>query len=302
MRYRELFNTHIIYFRILDELGKGIMLKPQLEQYIITLCNYSSSNFNKILKLLADSKLVTIERTKTASIVTLTCPSLAMLRDKESSKKVSTSSIRTNANFQKSIVKNEYIIATYLPLYNSYTELIGAIKEGNLINKLGDNLDVAQAILERSEGVYIQNMQLEVDYIIAMQNNKIAQLKNNTLNKMIADKKDCSLNNLQARHMYITSCDSDVQIAYLEVSKPINLEKLKADMKMLSNCTQFIQADTITVDIVVDSNRLIPVNSVVREWERKYIHTLSIPKEQLTINVVSLDITNKYLKGINISL
>ena len=298
----QLYKEHILYFKVLQELGNGIMIKPHLEQYIIAFCNYGKSKFEKVIKKLAENKLLCVERTNSASIVMLTKPALALLKNKEV-EKVSTSSIRTNLNLKKSMMKNEYILQNYRIDMMGFREVLKMLKEeGNLISKVGDNEHIAKAILAYSTGTYAYNLEHEYEYLKAVKINKIAQLKNNDIEKVDVRDKNASINNLQARHMYITQADLDLEIAYFEMTKHINYEKFRADFDILSKCLQFIQCDHVTINIIIETNRVRAVTATAEEWKRKrLIHFLKLA-EEVTINIVPVDIQNKYLRGVDICL
>lgn len=202
-------------------------------------------------------------------------------------------------------MKNEYILQNYRIDMMGFREVLKMLKEeGNLISKVGDNEHIAKAILAYSTNTYAYNLKKEYEYLKAVRRNKIAQLKNNDIEKVniATSDKNASINNLQARHMYITQADLDLEIAYFEMTKHINYEKFRADFDILSKCLQFIQCDHVTINIIVETNRVRAVTATAEEWKRKRLIYFSMLPEEVTINIVPVDIQNKYLRGVDICL
>lgn len=312
---RELFKNHTIYLEIVAELGKGIMIKPHLEQYIITYTHCSKSKFNKDLKKLIDLKLLSLETTKAASIIVITKPALALLRGRESQKEVSLSGVWTETNFTRSLMKNEYILDVYAPRCASYRGLIEILNETNLVKSSGANEDIAKVILDRAKGTANEDgAEKDYKYIKDSHENKKANLKKRKSKKpaevepeeadleevakttITRDKNFASINNLQARHMYITDSGEWFELTYMEVSKQLNYAKMKSDMDILSRCLRHIPVAHVTIDVVIPQSRKRTVEKVVAEWVRK--RRIHFAITDITINIITLDVAGKYFRGV----
>ena len=301
---QQLYIRYKLYFKVLDKLGRGIMLKPQLEQYIQKFEGCSKSKFDKVIKELVEQKLIRLERTKSASVLSLTNPSLRLLRNAETQAKVSTSSIRTESNLKKSIVKNEYILQTYLEQTNNFGMLISILEETNLLNANCDNLHIAKIILNRAVDTSCDSpAKAEYDYIDAVYKNKLAQLKHSKIegNQDVRKKdKMVSVNSLQSRHMYITNAESNFEVTYMEMFKPIGYGKFKADMEVLNKYLQAIPSNTITINVVVEKHRINTMKEIIKEWERNKLQYFCLT--EVTINTIEIDTIEKYMKGVEISI
>lgn len=302
---KALFEKHKLYLEIVNDFGRGIMIKPHLEQYIITFTKCSNSKFNKDLKKLIDLKLLCLETTQSASIIVITKPALMLLGVKTAQKEISLSGVWTESNFKRSVVKNEYVLKEYVAKCSNYRELRNLLKETNLIKPQGDNIDIAKAILDRAQmTTNAARAERDYQYIKAVFENKKSNLKNSRAEKttVTRDKDTASINNLQSRHMYITDSNEFFEIAYLEISKKINYEKMKSDMDMLSKCLQHIPVEHLTIDIVVGATRGRMVEKIVAEWKKKRWGHFIHDKNGLTINIIALDVDNKYFRGTGVDI
>ncbi len=298
------FKQYKIYFIFLWEYGKGIIIKPQLEQYILQYTDYSKSTFNKHLSYLVSLKLIKIERTHSASIICVTKPLLVLLLGKREQKEVSLTGIWTNIRLSKSIFINEYILREIVPVAPTVKALNLLVGESNLLKSSGDNLDLAELIHARLSGANLNGSSRDIKYIKECMHNKKANLKNNKLEpvEIIRDKKYGSLNNLQARHMYVVDSSPNFIIAYLEVSAPITYPKFVADINVLQKYLGHADVNSLTVDVVVGAGSSLAIENILEEWNRKKGPKFLIHKNNLVFNIVPLDLDNKYFKGVRPSV
>lgn len=322
---KDLFVQHLEYFHILDKLGKGIIIKPQLEQYILKLNNINKYKFNRDLGKLHDARLIEVMKTKSVTIIRLTKPAIMFLKNKRTLKDVSITTITTNKNLKMSLVKNEYIINTYLDKCCSLEELMAALQETNLISKSGDNEELLKKILQKYkkdakiEEHNLYNLLEEISYINTVKYNKQLQLQEGT--KTSKEKKAAyftrtSINNLQARHIYFKSLGelyskkkdrqlpdwySDVELIYMEVSNLITYEKFKRDLNIISSwLIADIYFGKVTIDVVIEPNRRSTIEDTINQWYRKRLSQFCT--RNVAFKIVEIDVTNKHLKGVNISI
>lgn len=305
---KALFATHKMYLEIVYNFGGGILLKPQLEQYITTFLGCSVSKVNKDLKKLRDLKLLKLEPTKAVSILVITKPGLMLLKNKKCQQEVSLSGVWTENNFKKSVIKNEFIIAYAIRREGcqDYSQLVDLWGKTNVINREGDNAHIARVILDDVTGTSNELSALrDYNYIKGVLANKRANLKNNDANKMIVpgrDKYFVSINHLQARHIYIISYPRHFEFVYMEITKKINYQKFKSDMHVLSLYLQNLAVDFLTIQIVVPINRKKTIQKVVSEWTKKQRGGFVMAKGRLKIKLSYLDIDDKYFKGATINI
>ena len=330
---KELFVQHLEYFHILDKLGKGIIIKPQLEQYILKLNNINKYKFNRDLGRLHDARLIEIMKTKSVTIIRLTKPAIMFLKNKRTLKDVSITTITTNKNLKMSLVKNEYIINTYLDNYCSLVELMAALEETNLIAKTGDNEQLLKKILQKHkqgtkrEDHDLKNLHEEIEHINAIKYNKELQIKKAEFD---AEKKEipkvkkevnftrASINNLQARHIYFKKLGefylpinkngktesgwcSDVELTYVEISDLIRYEKFTRDLDILSEwLSANIYFGKVMIEVVIEPNRRSAIEDIINQWHRK--RRSQFCTQNVAFKIVEIDVTNKNLKGVNISI
>lgn len=328
---KELFAQYLEYFLVLDKLGKGIMIKPHLQQYMLKLNNINKYKFNRDLDRLHDVRLIEIMKTKSVTIIRLTKPAIMFLKNKKTIKEVSSTTITTNKNLKMSLVKNEYIINTYLDKYCSMLELMAALEETNLVAKTGDNEKLLKGILQKyKDGKKLKdhelkNLREEIEYIKESKHNKELQLQKEEFdaggNKILKIKREInftrtSINNLQARHIYVKSLGklyairkehqiphwcSDVELIYMEISNLMTYEKFKRDLDVISEwLIGNIRFEKVTIEVVIEPNRRSAIEDTIKQWKRKRMRqfcTLDV-----MFKIIEIDVTNKYLKGANISI
>lgn len=329
---QELFNQHVEYFQILDKLGKGIMIKPHLMEYMAKLNNTNKYKLNRDIDKLHKAKLLDVMKTKSVTIISVTSPSLMFLRNKKSVKEVSTSSVTTNRNLKMSMVKNEYIINTYLSKCNTFEELKSLLEQTNLISKTGDNEQLLKMILRKhkqdtkKKDHNFASLIEEITYIEDSKYNKALQMaspkvddEGNEISKVMREINftRVSINNLQARHMYWggmskfywkkrvgyseATAYTDVTIVYMEVTDLIGYQKFKRDMDILSEwLTSNVDFGKVTIDIAIEPSRREAMEDTIAQWRRKRISQFCTTNVEF--NIVEIDVTNKHLKGLNIAI
>lgn len=328
---KELFAQYLDYFHILDKLGKGIMIKPHLQQYMLKLNNINKYKFNRDLDRLHDVRLIEIMKTKSVTIIRLTKQAIMFLKNKKTIKEVSSTTITTNKNLKMSLVKNEYIINTYLDKYCSMLEFMAALEETNLIAKTGDNEKLMKKILKKYnyngkiKDHDLKNLLEEIEYINDAKHNKELQIQKVEFdaqgNEIPKIKKQInftgiSINNLQARHIYVKSIGeiysknkdtespdwvSDIQLSYIEISNLMTYEKFKRDLDVISKwLLGSIRFGEVTIEVVIEPNRRSAIEHTIKKWN---INRLSqFCKPNVMFKIIEIDVTNKYLKGVNISI
>lgn len=330
---QELFIKYQEYFLLLDLLGKGIMIKPHLWEYISRFKKISKSTFERDLKKLEAENMLEIARTSTATIIGLTGPALMYLRNKKSVKAVSTTSIWTNRNLKMSTVKNEYVLNSLLTDVCSLEDLKSSIATTNLLSKTGDNTHVLRHIRERHlketnlKTHNVQSIDKEITYIRDSAYNKALQLNNKTeLNeegneiqkiKREVSVRNVTLNNLQSRHIYFKNMgefsanyypggtqtySAPITFTYLEITDLLGYKKFKSDMDTLSAWLEGIGVSfgKVVIEVVIEPNRRSAIEDTIKEWKRKRLSQFITG--DVTFNIVEVDIRNKYIKGLNISL
>lgn len=310
---KDLYYNHIEYFLIIHKLGKGIMLKPQLIQYMTKFSNVSISTINRTLKKLEEVKLIKIIKTKTVSVIGLTTPSLALVMDKDI-KKVSITTIYTNNNLTQSAKKNEYILTNLLSSSNNLDDLLLILDKTNLVSNIGDNVHVLTDVLKResefkgSMSSSIDNIRNEINQVKTMYDNKKAQLKNSKTDSKEVINKDITINNLQARHLYFKSLGkaeretdgtygASLEMVYMEMNDLLTFKKIKRDLQVLDNWIDntLKVANKIYISVIVESNRVEAVSDVLKDWKRKVKSNTPI-----FFKVVPIDVNNKYYKGLTV--
>ena len=329
---QELFIKYQEYFLILDLLGKGIMIKPHLWEYISRVKKISKSTFERDLKKLEAENMLEIARTSTATIIGSTGPALMLLRNKKYIKEVSTTSIWTNRNLKMSTVKNEYVLNNILSDGCSLEDLKGSIAATNLLSKTGDNTHVLSYIRERhlkETNLKEHNMEKidkEIKKIGDLAYNRALQLKKNDLDeegkkipkvKRVVSDDSTTLNNLQARHIYFKdmgkfNCrynpggeitySAPITFTYIEITDLLGYQKFKNDMDTLSAWLEGIGVSfgKVIIEVVVEPNRRSAIEDTIKEWKRKRLSQFSTG--DVAFNIVEVDVRNKYLKGLNISV
>lgn len=317
---QELFNEYIDYFRILDQLGKGIMIKPQLQRYILKFNDISKDTFARGLRKLEEVKLISVLKTRTVSIIGLTNPAVMLLRNKGSLKKVSASNIWTNRNLKQSTVKNQYIIEMYLEGKNSYDELKLLLDQTNLMSKVGDNACIIKNHLQREKEFagFGAAVGRELKYLEGAYENKKSQLKGSKSKKSEITNTEITLNNLQSRHIYFKTLyeavekvqnsegtktySAGLEMIYMEVSDLLGREKFERDMDALSSwiSTTMAVADAVCVDVVVEPSRAECVAETIKEWHRKRLPQFCL--NSVYFQLVEVDIRDKYYRGLNIAI
>lgn len=312
---KDLYFDHIEYFLIIHRLGRGIILKPQLVQYMSKLNGVSISTVNRTLKKLEEVKLIRIIKTKTVSIIGLTTPSLALVMDKDN-KKVSVTNIYTNNNLTHSSRKNEYIINHFLSSSTDLNDLLEVLNNTNLVSNAGDNSHILDDLLKREQEFKgsmkssIEIIRNELSYVKTSYENKKAQLKNSKAESKEIINKDITINNLQARHLYFKELGkvqeesqgtyaAPLEIVYIEMNDLLNHKKVKRDLSILNEWanTTLTVANRINIYVVVESNRVEAVSDVLKEWKRKTNFDTPI-----YFKVVPIDVNQKYYKGLTVVL
>lgn len=313
---KEIYDNYIEYFLIIHKLGKGIMLKPQLIQYISRLYGVSLSTVNRTLKQLEEVKLIRVMRTRTVTIIGLTTPSLALLLNKND-RKVSVTTIYTNNNLTQSARKNEYIINNLLPSSNNLEHLLVMLDNTNLVSNIGDNAHILTELLKRkhefkgSMGSSIETIKKEYEYVDTIYKNKQAQLnKGNDDDKKDKKDKKLTINNLQARHLYFKSLGevkkeaegthgAPLEMVYMEMGDLLTYKKVKRDLEVLNKWvnTTLVVANKVNVCVVVESNRVEAIADTLNDWKRKGNFD-----KPITFNVVPTNVKEKYYKGLTVVL
>lgn len=310
---KDLYFNYIEYFLIIHKLGKGIMLKPQLIQYISKFNGVSVSTINRTLNKLEEVKLIKVMKTKTVSVIGLTTPSLALVMEKDI-KKVSITNVYTNNNLTHSARKNEYILNEILPKTDNLDNLLEVLNKTNLVSYTGDNTHILHDLLKREsefKGSMKSSLGIikdELNYVKTSYDNKKAQLKNSKAESKEIINKDITINNLQARHLYFKRLNgaqeesegtygAALEITYFEMNDLLTLKKVKRDLSILNEWTNttLTVANKVYVNVIVESNRAEEVSNVLREWKRKTNFDTPI-----YFKVVPIDVNNKYYKGLTV--
>lgn len=314
---KDLYLKHIEYFLIIHRLGKGIILKPQLEQYICEFNKISGSTINRTIKQLEEFKLIRIIKTKTVSIIGLTTWSLALLLNKDD-RKVSISTIYTNNNLAQSAKKNEYIITQLLSSLNDLNHLLVILDNTNLVSNIGDNTHILLELLKREsefKGSMRGSLDIikdELNYVKTSNDNKKAQLKNSKKESKEIINKSITINNLQARHLYFKALgkaklenknesiySAPLEMVYMEMGNLLTFKKVKRDLEVLDKWldTTLKVANRVNIYVVVESNRVEAVSDVLKQWKKKVKNN-----NPIYFKVIPIDVNNKYYKGLMVVL
>ncbi|MBE6022229.1 MAG: hypothetical protein E7231_03215 [Cellulosilyticum sp.] len=289
-------DKYIPYLELMNTLGQGVMILPQLwtvvNHFKITNKSTFYRHINKMIEINI-IRTVEVERVKIIYFTQLAADLICL------NKTIATSKIANTRTLNNSMLVTQYAIKFILPKYNAYEEFLN---NGPRMTNLFSSNAAFYKCLEEDYYAYWKNSAAgrnfthEYEYLQYTEMRKIAQLTGTHKALESVVKPAYTLNNLRSRGMYLTEVKGDpvwlnVQVVMLESdTKLISANNFALDVEVLEKWSYKFPYETIRLQIVVKPYRQKAVELIVRKFLLKH----NFP---FVIEVVTMDSAmNEYFK------
>ena len=284
----EILKKYVDYIKLIKKFGKGIMLTIHIEEYFQKMQNVEKHKVNDDLRVLESHNLIEFHKLHSNNYVKLKKSAIAYIENKNNHQVASVTI--TYRKLKRVIMINELILKYDLKT-KDIDELFEYFKKNTtLLNKSKENYEILNNFKPN------HNVTYEIKKLKQIRENQIRRLNNEEALSKID--KEFSLNNMQARAIYITKITKDkMKVVLLDLNNNYDSRKLLINLKATYNYLRLLTDKKVEFALVLhSSNRkkyfLSRKNKILNKLIKLNLYN------QFNLRFVNLDITRKLFSNV----
>lgn len=284
----EVLKQYIDYIQLIINFGNGVMLTVHIEEYFQKLNGFSKSKVYKDLRVLESYDLIEFHKLHCNNYVKLKKLAIAFIENK---KYTSVSSVSiTYRKLKKTIMINELILKHKLKADNVNKIKDYFLKNTTLINKSKVNYEILEKF-EKNDVV-----KYEIKKLKKIRENQLKRLNSEQITTNV--KKEFSLNNMQARAIYITKIsDEKIKVALLDLNNNYDSRKLINNIKESYRYLRMLTDKEIEFVLILHSENRKSYFLKRKKTIKEKLLNLRI-YNQCNLRFINLDISRKLFSNV----
>lgn len=240
----EILKKYVDYIKLIEKFGKGIMLTIHIQEYFEKMQSIEKYKVYDALRILESHKLIEFHKLHSNNYVKLKKSAIAFVNNKNSHQVASTTI--TYRKLKRVIMINELILKYNLKS-KDIDEMYGYFKKNTtLLNKSKENYKILNNFKQN------HNVKYEIEKLKKIRENQIKRLNNEKV--LSKANKEFSLNNMQAREIYITKITDDkIKVVLLDLNNNYNTRKLLINIKETYNYLRLLTDKKIDFAMILHS-------------------------------------------------